>query len=251
MKMNRKWMILLILILGAVIASGCAPKGTVMSYNEAKDAFQKATIAGAKKCAPCEYGTAEANLALADHEMKYYWREAEDLDRHAKVVKDKSLEALKRTPCEEKPAPPPPAPAPAPAPAPPPPPPPAPAPAPPPPPPPPKPVPVFESVYFNENKTNIDPVAAKALDQDAMILKDNPDIKVEIGGHTDAVGPEIARQKISEKRAESAKKYLMDKFNISGDRMIVKGYGSQKPIADNKSKEGRAKNRRVEFRVLP
>jgi len=84
-----------------------------------------------------------------------------------------------------------------------------------------------------------------------MILKDNPGIKVEIGGHTDAVGSEISKQKISEKRAESAKKYLMDKFNIPGDRMIMKGYGSQKPVADNKSKEGRAKNRRVEFRVIP
>jgi len=250
--MNRKWMILLILILGAVIASGCAPKATVISYNEAKEAFQKATIAGAKKCAPCQYGTAEANLALADHEMQYYWREMEDLDIHARIVKEKSLEALKLTPCEPPAPPPPPPPAPAPAPAPPPPPPaPAPAPAPPPPPPAPKPVPVFENVYFNENKTNIDPVAAKALDRDAMILKDNPGIKVEIGGHTDAVGSEIAKQKISEKRAESAKKYIMDKFNIPGDRMSIKGYGSQKPIADNKSKEGRAKNRRVEFRVLP
>jgi outer membrane protein OmpA-like peptidoglycan-associated protein len=110
---------------------------------------------------------------------------------------------------------------------------------------------VFENVYFNENKTNIDPVAAKALDSNGMILKNNPDIKVEIGGHTDAVGPEIAKQKISEKRAESAKKYIMDKFNIPADRLMVKGYGSQKPIADNKTSEGRAKNRRVEFRVIP
>jgi OOP family OmpA-OmpF porin len=244
MNMNRKWMILLLLILGAVIASGCAPKETVMSYNEAKDAFQKATLAGAKKCAPCQYATAEANLALADHEMKYYWREMQDLDIHARIVKEKSLEALRLTPCEKPAPPPPPEPAkPAP-----PPPPPTPKPA---PPPPPKPAPVFENIYFNENKTNIDPVAAKALDRDGAMLKENPDIKVEIGGHTDAVGSQIARQKISEKRAESAKKYLMDKFNIPGDRMIVKGYGSQKPVADNKTKEGRAKNRRVEFRVIP
>ena len=236
MKMNRKWMILLLLILGTAMVSGCAPKGTVMVYNEAKEAFQKATIAGAKQCAPCQYGTAEAYLALADHEMQYYWREMEDLYLHATIVKEKSLEALKLTPCEAAPARPPvPAEPPKPA----------------PPPPAPKPVPIFENAYFNENKTNIDPVAAKALDQDAMILKDNPNIKVEIGGHTDAVGSDVARQKISEKRAESAKKYIMDKFNIPGDRMTTKGYGSQKPIADNKTKEGRAKNRRVEFRVIP
>jgi outer membrane protein OmpA-like peptidoglycan-associated protein len=247
MNMSRKWMILLLLILGAMIASGCASKDRLMAFDEAKAAFQKATAAGAKKCAPCDYAAAEANLALADHGIDKWWFESNaKIDRAIEIAKNKSLEALKATPCE-KPAPPPEPPKPAPPP-PPPPEPPKPAPA---PPPPPKPAPVFENVYFNENKTNIDPVAAKALDRDAMILKDNPGIKVEIGGHTDAVGSEVAKQKISEKRAESAKKYLMDKFNIPGDRMIIKGFGSQKPIADNKSKEGRAKNRRVEFRVIP
>jgi outer membrane protein OmpA-like peptidoglycan-associated protein len=246
MNMSRKWMMLLLLILGPMIASGCAvTKERMMAFDEAKAAFQKATAAGAKKCAPCDYATAEAYLALADHGINKWWFESNaKIDRAIGIAKDKSLEALKATPCEKPAPPPPPPPPPAPAP----PPPPAPAPA---PPPPPKPAPVFENVYFNENKTNIDPVAAKALDRDGMILKDNPDIKVEIGGHTDSLGSEAARQKISEKRAESAKKYLMDKFSISGNRMTIKGYGSQKPIADNKSKEGRAKNRRVEFRVIP
>ena len=94
-------------------------------------------------------------------------------------------------------------------------------------------------------------MAAKALDQDGAMLKENPHIKVEIGGHTDSLGSEKANQKISEKRAESVKKYLMDKFNIPGDRMTFKGYGGKKPIADNGTKEGRAKNRRVEIRILP
>ncbi len=84
-----------------------------------------------------------------------------------------------------------------------------------------------------------------------MILKENPQLKVEIGGHTDESGNEKANQAISEKRAESAKKYLMDKFNIAADRMTVKGYGATKPIADNSTQEGRAKNRRVEFKYLP
>ncbi len=93
-------------------------------------------------------------------------------------------------------------------------------------------------------------MAAKVLDRNGMLLKDNPKIKVEIGGHTDSGGSAKANQKISEKRAQSAKKYIQDKFNIPDDRMMVKGYGSTKPIADNKTKEGRAKNRRVEFRIV-
>ena len=152
--------------------------------------------------------------------------------------------------------PPPPAARPAP-PAPPPPPPPPPKPAPPAPPapappPPPKAVapPTFENVPFNENKSNISPEAAKVLDEVGRTLKQNPNIKVEIGGHTDATGSDKADMAISLKRAESAKKYLMDKFNISGDRLVVKGYGKTKPIADNSTKEGRAKNRRVEFRII-
>ena len=141
------------------------------------------------------------------------------------------------------PAPAPPAPAP-PAPAPPAPPPPAPA-------PPPKPALVLDTIYFAPNKTNITPLAAKALDRSGTILKENPQIKVEIAGHTDPAGPEKVNQKMSEKRAQSAKKYLMDKFGIAENRLVLKGYGSTKPIADNKTQEGRSKNRRVEFRIIP
>ena len=247
MKMNRKWMMLVLLILGTMIVSGCGKSEVMMSYNEAKELFQKATIAGAKKCAPVQYATAEAALALADHEIGEgdYW--AGDTAMALKVAKEKSLEALKLTPCEKPapPAPPPPAP---PKPAPPAPPPPAPpAPA----PPAPKPAPVFESIPFNENKTNISPQAAKILDAVGKTLKENPGIRVEIGGHTDATGSDKADMAISLKRAESVKKYLIDKFNISADRLVVKGYGKTKPIADNSTKEGRAKNRRVEFRILP
>ena len=84
-----------------------------------------------------------------------------------------------------------------------------------------------------------------------MILKENPNIKVEIGGHTDFGGSGIANQTISEKRAQSAKKYLIDKFGIAENRLVTKGYGSTKPVADNQTNEGRAKNRRVEFRIIP
>jgi len=112
-------------------------------------------------------------------------------------------------------------------------------------------MPVFDSVYFDPNKTNISPAAAKALDQNGKLLKENPQIRVEIGGHTDPAGSEKTNLVLSEKRAQSAKKYLMDKFNIAENRLIVKGYGATKPIADNRTEEGRSKNRRVEIRIIP
>ncbi|MBS3907107.1 MAG: OmpA family protein [Syntrophaceae bacterium] len=267
---TRKWLMFLLLILGAMIASGCAvSKETMISYNAARDLFQKATLSGAKECAPCQYATAEVYLALAGHEKTHFWRELERLDTHITIVKEKSLEAIKI--CEKPPVPPPP-PAPPTLPPPPPPPPPTP-PAPPPPaevkpfeiyrtPPPappapappapaPKPMLVLDTIYFAPNKTNITPLSAKALDRSGTILKENPQIKVEIGGHTDPAGPEKVNQKMSEKRAQSAKKYLTDKFGIAENRFVLKGYGSTKPIADNKTEEGRSKNRRAEFRILP
>ena len=67
----------------------------------------------------------------------------------------------------------------------------------------------FEPIYFDINKSNINAVSSKALDYDGMLLKDNPNIKVEIGGHTDSGGSEQANLKISEKRALSVKKYLL------------------------------------------
>jgi outer membrane protein OmpA-like peptidoglycan-associated protein len=263
MNMGKKGMMLIILILGAFIVSGCGlSKETMMSYNEAKDAFQRATLAGAKKCAPCQYGAAEAYLAWADKEIAEKDEQGWDTKYSIRMAKEKSLEALKLTPCE-KPAPPaPPAPAPPTPPMPPPPPPEKPKPVeepvkppPPPPPPPPAPpkpaeLPVLDTIYFDANKTNINATAAKALDRNGMILKENPQLKVEIGGHTDSAGSEKANLAISEKRAQSAKKYLEDKFNISGDRLNVKAYGASRPIADNKTQEGRSKNRRVEFRII-
>ena len=260
MSMNKKWMTLILLLLGAMIASGCAiSRESMMAYNDAKDAFQKATLAGGKQCAPVQYATAEAYLAHADHEVaeRDEWRN-DHFAGAVKITKEKSLEAIKlcsippapkamAAPVPPPPPPPPPTPAPKPAP-------PAVAPAPivvpPPPPPPPLKEVELDTIYFDVNKTNISPTAAKALDRNGMLLKDNPKVKVEIGGHSDATGSDKASQNISEKRAQSAKKYIQDKFNIPDDRMMVKGYGSTKPIADNKTKEGQAKNRRVEFRII-
>jgi len=264
MKLSMKWVMMIILILGAMMLSGCGAgisSYSMKAYEEAKDAFQKATLVGAKKCAPCQYATAEAYLALADHEIKVK-DDGADLAKGIRITKERSLEAIKV--CEKPPTPPtPPAPAPPTPPTPPTPPPTPPEPekpkpveqpippGPPTPPTPPKPaeLPVLDTIYFDANKTNINPTAAKALDRNGMILKGNPQFKVEIAGHTDSVGSEKANQMISGKRALSARKYLQDKFNIPENRITLKGYGAAKPIADDKTKEGRSKNRRVEFKI--
>ena len=84
------------------------------------------------------------------------------------------------------------------------------------------------------------------LDEVALALKDNPTIKVRIEGHTDSQGTDKFNLKLSNNRAASVRKYLIGK-GIEGSRMESKGFGERVPIADNRTNDGRAQNRRVEF----
>ena len=70
--------------------------------------------------------------------------------------------------------------------------------------------------------------------------------RVQIEGHTDSVGLEKYNQELSEKRAESIKRYLVQRFEIVPDRLVVKGYGKNQPRTTNETSEGRSQNRRVE-----
>lgn len=127
------------------------------------------------------------------------------------------------------------------------------APAPPPPPPPPAPAPVVKKIVlrginFDFDKANIKPEFTPVLDEGVDILKANPDVKIVIGGHTDSIGTPEYNQKLSERRAQSVLDYFAKK-GIDKNRMKAVGYGETKPIADNKTKDGRALNRRVELQV--
>lgn len=84
----------------------------------------------------------------------------------------------------------------------------------------------------------------------AATLKADSGSRIEIGGHTDAVGSSDRNQAVSERRAQAAKEFLITQ-GIAGSRLVVKGHGSSRPVAANASPEGRARNRRVEFRYLP
>ena len=114
---------------------------------------------------------------------------------------------------------------------------------------------VLENIYYEFNEYFITKTAAKELDKLAQILSDNPEIKIELSSHTDSVASVEYNHELSQKRAESAVNYLIQR-GISPDRMIAKGYGELRPIARNTNpdgtdnKAGRDKNRRTEFKIL-
>jgi len=108
---------------------------------------------------------------------------------------------------------------------------------------------VLYGITFKTNSSQILPQSFPHLNDIAKALKHHPQIIVEIGGHSDSVGKAAYNQQLSLKRANSVKQYLVGK-GISGSRIITKGYGESRPIDTNKTKEGRAKNRRIEFKVL-
>lgn len=80
-------------------------------------------------------------------------------------------------------------------------------------------------------------------------LKANPEIRVRINGHTDSVGRDKTNMKLSKKRAKFIKKYIIS-AGIHKNRIEYQGYGEKKPVADNETKVGRSKNRRVEFEII-
>jgi OOP family OmpA-OmpF porin len=132
-------------------------------------------------------------------------------------------------------------------------PPPAPAPAPPPPAPAPAPVQeeriVLRGVNFAFDSDEIDPASAVVLDVVAETLTSRPDIRVRVEGHTDSRGAAEYNQNLSQRRAESVRRYLIGK-GISGSRMVARGFGESQPVATNDTEEGRALNRRVELSVI-
>jgi len=108
---------------------------------------------------------------------------------------------------------------------------------------------IKQKVYFATGKWRILPRSFRLLNQVAQVLRDYPKMKVEIQGHTDSRGSDALNQRLSENRADSVRQYLIDK-GIEPDRLKAVGYGEGRPIASNRTRRGRAANRRVEFHIL-
>jgi outer membrane protein OmpA-like peptidoglycan-associated protein len=101
-------------------------------------------------------------------------------------------------------------------------------------------------VLFDFNKSTLQPASDPVLQQILDLLKKSPTIKIEVQGHTDNVGGDAYNQTLSEARAKAIVTWLTE-HGIAGDRLTAKGFGKTRPIADNATDAGRAKNRRVEI----
>jgi outer membrane protein OmpA-like peptidoglycan-associated protein len=106
----------------------------------------------------------------------------------------------------------------------------------------------FMALYitFDTNKAVIKPESMPIVEQVAQLLKNKPDLKLSIEGHTDGVGAAAANKTLSLNRAKAVVKSLTEK-GIKPARLNAVGWGLEKPVADNRTEEGRAKNRRVEI----
>jgi outer membrane protein OmpA-like peptidoglycan-associated protein len=125
----------------------------------------------------------------------------------------------------------------------------------PPPPPPPPPAPVVKrriilrGVNFDFDRSNIRPDARPILDEAIRTLKEEPAIRVRIEGHTDSIGTEQYNLRLSQRRAEAVKQYLVQ-GGIAASRLEAVGLGESDPVASNDTADGRAQNRRAELEVL-
>jgi outer membrane protein OmpA-like peptidoglycan-associated protein/tetratricopeptide (TPR) repeat protein len=107
----------------------------------------------------------------------------------------------------------------------------------------------LDNVFFEFESYELKSESEPELRVLAMFLERNPRLRIEIQGHTDDVGADDFNQKLSQQRAESVRNYLIEQ-GIERARIEAKGYGESQPVAPNSSPEGRAQNRRTEFKVL-
>ncbi|MEJ7732049.1 MAG: OmpA family protein [Polyangiaceae bacterium] len=107
---------------------------------------------------------------------------------------------------------------------------------------------LIQQVQFETNKSRVLPASFEILDEVARILEVTPEIEhVTIEGHTDDRGPDELNERLSQARAESVLRYLVE-HGIAASRLAARGFGPSAPIADNATAEGRKKNRRVELK---
>ncbi|MFQ5356127.1 MAG: OmpA family protein [Mariprofundaceae bacterium] len=199
-----------------LLLSGCV--GTLpMDYSElsaAKAAISAARAADAERCAPDELSDAQAALYHAAHELSEGNVHPDEQAGLIETAKKRAEDALAVSAKNCRPE-----------------------------------IIELPGVNFANDSSEITAASAVILDGAVKTLNRKSNIKVEVAAHTDSVGSDAYNQGLSQRRASSVLNYLVSK-GISSDRLVSKGYGESDPIADNATEKGRAKNRRVELRIL-
>jgi outer membrane protein OmpA-like peptidoglycan-associated protein len=108
---------------------------------------------------------------------------------------------------------------------------------------------VLKNIFFETDKYDLKESSKIELNRLVELLNTNPGLKLEIGGHTDNIGTPEYNQTLSENRAKTVNQYLVDS-GINQTKLIYKGYGETSPVDTNDTAEGRANNRRTEFKVV-
>ena len=104
----------------------------------------------------------------------------------------------------------------------------------------------LHGILFDLDKCTLKQKSNKQLQDVLVLLKDNPDLRLEVQGHTDDQGSDDYNMALSQQRSEAVVRYL-ELFGIESSRLTPKGYGESKPVETNATEEGRAQNRRVEL----
>jgi outer membrane protein OmpA-like peptidoglycan-associated protein len=104
-----------------------------------------------------------------------------------------------------------------------------------------------QGIYFDTGSDRIRPESTPTLKEIGAMLKDHPELKLTIEGHTDNVGSAASNQALSEKRAAAVRQFLIDSYQVDAARLQAKGLGQSKPAGSNDTPEGRQNNRRVEL----
>ena len=104
-------------------------------------------------------------------------------------------------------------------------------------------------IKFKSQSFDLTEAGTRVLDVVSGVLTRYPKVRVEIGGHTDSQGEESVNLRLSKQRASSVHRYLISR-GIDPDRLEVQGYGESIALAENDTPEGRARNRRIEFKVI-
>ncbi len=108
---------------------------------------------------------------------------------------------------------------------------------------------VLKNIYYDYDKATLRPESKEELNRLVRIMRENPTLIIEIGGHTDSDGSDAYNLKLSQARAQSVVNYLI-RAGIPKSRMVAKGYGESQPVAPNDTPENKQKNRRTEFKIL-